>query len=97
MCDMCNEMAELTMEQSRRADEKMRATGATVQELEQLRHRAAVHGLARAAEMGMTASPAFMALVQAWVRGELTSEEVARKILEMGAEGDKQEDREGLG
>lgn len=83
MCFLCDEMAAHTLEQSRRADEKLRTSGRSPTEMMELRRRAAVQGLATAAEMGMMASPAFMALVQSWVRGELTSEEVARKIVEM--------------
>lgn len=48
------------------------------------RRNAAIRGLADSQMAGMDASPELLADVQAWIRGELTTEEVTRRVIERG-------------
>lgn len=48
------------------------------------RRNAAVRGLAASLLEGKHASPELIADVQAWIRGELTTEEVTRRVIERG-------------
>lgn len=48
------------------------------------RRNAVVRGLATARMQGMDASPELIVDIQAWIRGELTTEEVTRRVIERG-------------
>lgn len=51
------------------------------------RHNAAVRGLSGGALLGYHASPALVADVQAWTRGEINTEEMATRLITRAAAG----------
>lgn len=78
------EMGEEALRIARRVDQIDEVIGEST--VGAARHNAAVRGLAKGQRAGMSASPELIADVQAWIRGELTTEQVTQRVLERARE-----------
>lgn len=78
------EMGEEALRIARRVDQIDEVIGRST--VGASRHNAAVRGLAKGRRLGMSASPELIADVQAWIRGELTTEQVTQRVLERARE-----------